>query len=163
MLYSSSSSLRTNTYLNIPYTHMYMSDMSDTQMCKPCSEGSSLPISLMFAYPDGTPRSIRGLPITPHGVGFFFFFFFSTSWFPCHATGTHLGGVLDSPKLNRKRQTCINQCLHAPTRHAHVSYDTCNKSRATRLALSVRIQVPMACKQPHQSELETRFVGHNVE
>ena len=25
---------------------------------------------------DGTPRSIRGLPITPHGVGFFLFSFF---------------------------------------------------------------------------------------
>ena len=30
---------------------------------------------------DGTPRSIRGLPTTPHGVGFFFSFSFSFSFF----------------------------------------------------------------------------------
>ena len=48
-------------------------DLSPHPEGDPVCDGSS----------DGTPRSIRGLPITPHGVGFFFFF---SPFFPLIST-----------------------------------------------------------------------------
>ena len=63
---------------------------------------------------DGTPQSIRGLPITPHGIVFFLFFSFSFHTSPCTCIAK-----LHMLDANRHcREQCHRQSLRHQPQHA---------------------------------------------